>query len=124
MLVEFKVANFRSFHGEQVFSLVASSDPTHPDSLIPCDKFKLLKTAAVYGANAAGKSNLMMAMYCMRSIILNSATTMTQGDQIPGIYPYRLCKDTRTQPSSFAATLVFEGKSFEYFFSATMRTGR
>ena len=54
MLVEFRVKNFRSFRKEQVFSLVASKDEKLPGNLIATPRFNLLKSAAIYGANASG----------------------------------------------------------------------
>ena len=64
MLIEFRVKNFRSLRDEQVLSLVASNDKTLFDShtmttgvtAVPA----LLRSAVVYGANASGKSNLII----------------------------------------------------------------
>ncbi len=58
-MIEFSVSNFRSFKDEQTLSLVASPDKTHEGNLIRGDKEKenLFKVAAIYGANASGKSN-------------------------------------------------------------------
>ena len=90
MLVEFRVANFLSFREEQVLSMVASKDDSHPENIIEGEKFNLLKTAAVYGANASGKSNLIKALDCMINIVGSSATKMNQGDTIPGVAPFDL----------------------------------
>ena len=121
MLVEFRVANFRSFHEEQTFSLVASKDEKHPGNLIPGEKFNLLKAAAIYGSNSSGKSNLIKAIDFMEEFIRNSATRMNQGDKIRGISSFRLAPDSRQQPSSFAATVIVDETRFEYGFSATRR---
>ncbi len=83
MLIEFKVGNFRSFHEPQTLSLVAGTDAKHPDNLISCGKSNLLKSAAVYGANASGKSNLIKALDLMRAFVRYSATRMNLGDVIP-----------------------------------------
>lgn len=119
MLIEFRVANFRSFHEEQTFSLVASKDEKHPGNLIPGEKFNLLKAAAIYGSNASGKSNLIKAIDFMEEFIRNSATRMNQGDKIPFIVPFRLAPDSRAKPSSFEVTVVVDETRFEYGFSAT-----
>ena len=120
MLVEFRVANFRSFNEEQTLSLVASKkDDKHPDNMIQCDKFRLLKAVSVHGPNASGKSNLIKAINCMRLFIINSATTMNLGDSIPGMDPFRLTADTREKPSFFEAVIVVDDTRFEYGFSAT-----
>ncbi|MBM4032520.1 MAG: ATP-binding protein [Planctomycetes bacterium] len=119
MLIEFRVSNFRSFREEQVLSLVASRDKAHPENLIPAGKFSLLKSAAIFGLNASGKSNLIQAMAVMEAFVLGSATKMNQGDKIPGIVPFRLTPETRDKPSTLEVTAIVEGARFNYGFSAT-----
>jgi len=120
MLIEFRVSNFRSFNEEQVLSLVAArKDSKHPDSLIPCNGFDLLKSAVVYGANAAGKSNLVKAIGMMRWIVCNSATRLNHGVPIPGISPFLFSKDTTEAPTTFEVTLRIDEARFTYGFSAT-----
>ena len=57
MIIQFKVANYRSIGAEQTLSFVAESARRHPDNLIPRDGYKLLKSVALFGANASGKSS-------------------------------------------------------------------
>jgi uncharacterized protein len=66
MLISLSVANYRSFSGEQTFSLVAStrisgSHESHAVT-IPSSSEHVLQTAVIYGANGAGKSNLFKAL--------------------------------------------------------------
>ncbi|MCX7424687.1 MAG: ATP-binding protein [Planctomycetia bacterium] len=122
MLVEFRVENFRSFRAEQTLSLVAASqkDASHRENLIACEKFDLLKTAAVYGANASGKSNLIRALEVMRRFVVRSATRMNLGDEIPGIVPFRLDRQSRESPTKFELSVILaEDLRVEYGFSAT-----
>lgn len=120
MLIEFRVANFRSFNEEQTISLIASKrDDAHSGNLIMGEKFNLLKAAAIYGPNASGKSNLIKAIHFMKMFILNSATKMNQGDKIRGITPFRLSLDSQKQPSFFEVTIVVDNTRYEYGFSAT-----
>ena len=119
MLIEFRVANFRSFKEEQTLSLVAGRDKKHKESLINAGPFRLLKTAAVYGANASGKSNLFRAFKVMSDFVSYSATRMNQGDSIPGIVPFRLSSETQSKPSCFAVLLLVKENLYEYSFEAT-----
>lgn len=119
MLIEFSVENFRSFKERQTLSLVASKDKAHEGNLIPGEKENLLKVAALYGANASGKSNLVKGINFMESFIRNSATAMTQGDNIPGTTPFRLDPESQGEPSSFEATVVVDGTRYVYGFSVT-----
>ena len=58
----------------QTFSFVAAeSDQSHADNLIACDGFKLAKAAALYGANASGKSNVIKALRAMQSFVLDES---------------------------------------------------
>lgn len=74
MIVSFSVSNFRSFSAEQTLLLVASNrlSGSHEDHAcsIPGTKEKVLKTAVLYGANGAGKSNLFKALRYLKTIAL------------------------------------------------------
>jgi uncharacterized protein len=119
MLIEFRVANYRSFKDEQVLDLVSSKDNLHSENLISCRNFNLLKCNAIYGANASGKSNLYTAIRTMKQFILDSATKMNIGDKIQGISPFKLDKESIAQPSSFEVTIHINGNRYLYGFSAT-----
>ncbi|MGA2737086.1 MAG: ATP/GTP-binding protein [Bryobacteraceae bacterium] len=74
MIVSFSVSNFRSFSGEETLSLVASHrlSGSHDDHAIPIPDCKeaVLRTAVLYGANGAGKSNLFKALRYLKSVAL------------------------------------------------------
>ena len=76
MLVSFSVSNFLSFSSEETFSLVASNRLTasHEDHTVPIpdSKEKVLRTAVLYGANGAGKSNLFKALRYLKSVALRA----------------------------------------------------
>ncbi|MCA9031034.1 MAG: ATP-binding protein [Planctomycetaceae bacterium] len=75
MLISFRVANYRSFGDEQTLSMIASPRLTeHPGHCVPLPGTdqKILRNAVIYGANAAGKSNLFKAMRFARNRILGS----------------------------------------------------
>ncbi len=120
MLIEFRVGNFRSFAEPQAFSLVASSDTRQPDNCIPFGPLRLLKSAAVFGANASGKSNLIKAIDFMRRFVLYSATTMNVGDEIP-VVPFQLNPKSRGQASFFEAQFVLGEVRYQYGFTATSK---
>jgi uncharacterized protein len=77
MIVSFSVSNFRSFASEQTFSLVASNrfarDHENHTLPIPGSRERVLRSAVLYGANGAGKSNLFKAMRYMRIMARGSA---------------------------------------------------
>lgn len=85
MLIEFKVANFRSIREPQTLSLVASNaDQSLSGCVIKRNLpglagLRFLKGAALYGANASGKSNVIQAMGFLKNFVVNSATKLQPG---------------------------------------------
>lgn len=74
MLVQFMVKNVLSFHDEVILDMTAiNAYKEHKCNLIDNgDKEKYLRVAAIYGANASGKSNLHLAMFYFQKIIMES----------------------------------------------------
>lgn len=75
MLIRFNVKNFLSFSEREdgrseEFSMIAGKVRNKKVHVYDNDKIKLLKFAAIYGANAAGKSNLVKAMDFMKHVVL------------------------------------------------------
>ncbi len=122
MLIEMNVANFRSFSDVQTFSLVKGKG----EELVGSNSFKagltneleLLRSAAIYGPNASGKSNFLRALRAMRLIVLESAANQQRGDLL-SVTPFRLSPDTRQAPSEFEVTFLVDGIRYQYGFSAT-----
>ena len=119
MLIEFQVENFRSFRGRQTLSMVGAALSEHVDSNTFDSGMKgfdrLLRSAVVYGPNAAGKTNLMKAIQFMQSFVILSASS-TGASQYP-YRPFKLSKATRTAPSHFEITFIHNGLRYEYGFS-------
>lgn len=118
MIIQFKVANYRSIGTEQTLSFVAESARRHPDNLISRNGYKLLKAAALFGANASGKSNIVKAIQVMQTFVRDSATRMNEGDLIAAAEPFRLDPALRNMPSRFEVTFVTDGIVYVYGFAA------
>ena len=120
MLIEFRVKNFRSLRDEQVLSLVASKDKTLLNTNTLATGINaaptVLRSAAVYGANASGKSNLIKAMQFMRGVVLTSAAVMQPGQEF-NIQPFRLNSQSVSQPTEFEITFLLEGVRYQYGFA-------
>lgn len=122
MLIEMSVTNFRSLSKQQTFSLVKGKG----DELVKSNTFKvetanefeLLRSAAMYGSNASGKSNFLRALQTMKHIVLDSAANLQRGVRLP-IIPFRLSPNTRHAPSEFEVTFIVDGVRYQYGFSAT-----
>ncbi|MCH8540876.1 MAG: AAA family ATPase [Opitutales bacterium] len=124
MLIELKVANFRSIREEQIFSLVATNTDKELASCIidrnlpGLSGVRFLKGAAIYGANASGKSNIIEAMRFVSNFVQRSATKLQPGDPT-GAEPFKLDRDSLSKPSEFEITFVAENVRFVFGFSVT-----
>jgi len=115
MLIRFTVENFLSFKDEVEFSMVAGRPRMHPDHIYRDPKRKslrLLKTSVIYGANAAGKSNLVKAMAFARNMILRVKQPNEQID----VSSFRLDAQLEGSPSKFQFELMTGKAAFTYGF--------
>jgi AAA15 family ATPase/GTPase len=119
MLIEFRVGNFLSFRDIAALSMVASPDKEHIDThtVKINDKLRLLRSVAVYGANASGKTNLFKAMDFMRDFILNSSKESLSDEKIL-VEKFRLSSVTETEPSTFELVFIIDGMRYRYGFQA------
>lgn len=117
MLVSFSVENFRSFGEEQTLNLVASkAQKGHDSHCIPIGETgeRVLKASLVYGANAAGKSNLVRAIAFARDLIIEGAGPMKR----ISLNRFRFTEDS-TKPSSFEFRFLVDEELFAYGFDVT-----
>jgi AAA15 family ATPase/GTPase len=107
MLVEFKIKNFRSFREETTLSMVASADKTLPENTVAAPEFggrSLLRSAVVYGPNAAGKSNLIAAANFVKRFV---NTSMDRKLDTPiEVAPFLLVAEPVTAPVEFELTFI------------------
>jgi AAA15 family ATPase/GTPase len=75
----------------------------------------LLRSAAIYGANASGKSNLIRAISFVQNFILNSAIGKRVKDPI-NTEIYKLSKDVETEPSYFEIIFAVGTTRYRYGF--------
>lgn len=122
MLIDFKVKNFRSIKDEQLLSMVATSRKEFVDShtFFPTSSksLSLIKTAAIYGSNAAGKTNIIKAIDVMQKIVLESGTKYQRGDKLD-LKPFLFDADNKNEPSEFEINFVFDKVRYQFGFTAT-----
>jgi len=108
MLLEFQVENYLSFKDIAKLSMIASSSISKnalQDSIVTLDKINILKSAAIFGANASGKSNFLKAIGFMNNFIFESAKESTFGEDI-AVSSFKLSKETENKPSTFEMTFI------------------
>ena len=121
MLYEFTVENFKSFAEPQTLSLLKGKQRNKLSNIAqgPAGLPPVVRTAAIYGHNASGKSNLVLAIHVFVQNILNSATAVRPDAPVSGIVPHRLTAEAQDAPTRFEAAFSVEQQVFRYKFGAT-----
>ena len=122
MLIEFSVGNFKSIKEVETLSLHASNLSSKFPHLEVNNLFKkrddlvLLKSKAIYGANASGKSNAYKAIDAFKNIVENSVGN----DRVlrRNISPFKLCDSSIKEPSFFQIQFLLEDVIYRYGFVA------
>lgn len=124
MLIEFTVGNYRSFKDPQTLSMVAAPLKAK-NSLVDVNNVihtegqpDLLTSAAIYGANASGKSNLISALTFMQEFVQKSARETKSTGGI-NVQPFRLNTATVDQSSRFEVVFIQGGVRYRYGFEVT-----
>jgi len=121
MLIEFKFRNFKSFKDETSFLMtnVSSFGEHIAENIIPLDKnFNLLKTSAIYGINAGGKSNFIYAMSYMKGIVHDSFSNSLKKDEDKPNYDFQfvLNKSTEFANTMFETSFLINNHIYRYGF--------
>lgn len=124
MLIMFKAKNFTSFKDEVFLDLRATSYKQHPSHVINVKKdLKLLKSTAVYGANASGKSNLISAMFFFEKYIFDQFISNSKNDDSilkeqkfkTNLEPFMLTNSVN-DVSEFEIIFYYNNKQIQYGF--------
>lgn len=102
VLRSFRLGNHRSFRDEQELLLMPS---------MPGDERPVVPVAAIYGANASGKSNLFNGLWFMQAAVRDSLAAVCPVDF------FRLGNEGADKPSSYIAELVVDAVRHTYGFS-------
>ena len=113
MLINFFVENFLSFDQETNLNLLATTKKEFKEHVIAERNLNVLCSAALYGANASGKSNLVKAIAFAQDLILMG----TKPDQFLKQNYFKLNKNSKEKPSRFEFMIFTDSKIFQYSFS-------
>lgn len=116
MLLQFSVTNHRSIKETAIISMKAAADKTMKEILIsPDGKKELLPVMAIYGANAAGKSNVLHALLLMREMVCGIYAKPLKGTELP--YEPFAFVDGETESTELEIIYYYEGIKYAYGFS-------
>lgn len=128
-MFDVKVKNYTSFKNESILDMRATSYVQHPSHVIHVnDKFNLLKTTALYGANASGKSNLISAMFFFEQYIFSQFITKKENGDFESneismkmkLEPFGLIDDV-SNASEFDIIFLHNDKQIQYGFECTSK---
>ena len=117
MLIEFSVKNFLSFKNKVTLSMEKGNGDENLDNIISINNVDLLKTTAIYGANASGKSNILKAFTCAILMVRNSSLIPVEG-KWNFIKPFLFDEISKNNPSEFEFIFIANDVKYRYFFSA------
>lgn len=119
MLIDFKFSNFLSFKNEVTLSLEAASISEYEaDCVHEVSNLRLLKGAAIYGANGSGKSNVLKAFVFFHTLIQNSVSK-DFSQLIVNLEPFRLDLTSSNEPTMFEGRCIEGGVIYRYGFKVT-----
>lgn len=116
MIKKFSIDNFRSINNRVYISFEASSaiKDLNNQGFSEIINNKLLNVFAMYGANSSGKSNILMAMGTMRSIVCRSVK-LNENDFLP--YDPFIFSNQPQRPTTFEIEFFIDTDFYQYGFS-------
>lgn len=119
MVLEIRLSNMFSFRDEVTLDLQAAKIQTKKareleGNLFSVDGEQMLKSVALFGANASGKSNVIKAIRACVNIVRSSHNYNV--DTRFAISPFKF-EDYANKPSSFYIRFLLNGVEYEYSFS-------
>ncbi|WP_125116789.1 AAA family ATPase [Agathobaculum sp. Marseille-P7918] len=129
MLLWFRFKNYGPFHEEAFFDMRAvNAYKELPDHVMQAGNQNVVKTAAIYGANASGKSNFIKAIECFRNMILYSMSNTSEHvnpiidlkeDRALRKYytPFQFDQNSSHEPTEFEACVSLFGVEYQYGFT-------
>ena len=107
MLVRFAVQNYLSFNERTEFNMLTGSPRRLPHHVYHHGDLELLKMAAIYGANGAGKSNFIHALVDLKHLA-------QKGIMVLNSRKFKLNAISTELPISFEIEFIVEEKMFLY----------
>lgn len=108
-----------SFRDSVSFSMVASRERQHGNRVPKVEKYqtRILPVAAIYGANASGKTNFFEALNFIKNLVILG----TRPDDLIPVEPYRLDDSYLERPSRFKLELLINEIIYEFSFATTRK---
>lgn len=118
MLLEYNFQNFKSFKDLNSLSMIGvrSFKEHEPDNIIRFNKEKILKTAAVFGNNASGKSNLVKGLQTMKQLVKSSFRDALIDNSNLNIEKFLLNSESEKLNTLFEVVFIHDNIKYRYGF--------
>lgn len=127
MLLQFNFKNFKSFRDNTTLDLTATKISEYSNHVVAIGNEKVLPIAAIYGANASGKSNVLEAFRYMTTYVVSSLnyggdeSRKKNKSEFMSPTPFLFDADSREEESFFEVYFVSSeesgAKSYHYGFT-------
>ena len=112
MLLRFVVENLASFKNAVEFNCFPSSKShSHENHKIECGHATILRLSAIYGANGAGKSNLLESLQLLKGMVESEGLTHFSFSELPA---FKFDEECLVSPSGMAVEFFVDGNVFYY----------
>jgi AAA15 family ATPase/GTPase len=96
--------------------MLASPSEAKPNNVFETTTGKrLLKTAVIFGANASGKTNIILFFYCLKRFIRHDG--VKAGDDVYDYQPFKFDMDSRKKPVEFEINFITNDTVYYYNFT-------
>jgi uncharacterized protein len=119
MLLNYTFSNFRSFKASTTLNLIAGQQTTLSENLIRKHDLRVVPSAVIYGANASGKSNIIMSLAVMKSIVLSGALDANLPD-LNHLELYPFAHNPTDEPMAFSVDFIYKEQRIIYSFEITL----
>jgi predicted ATPase len=120
MIIELSIKNFKSIREETTVKFVSGKTSILSGNLLrQANGERIVKSMAIYGPNASGKTTVIDALYAIGSFVLFSSRDQKPTALIPHFRSFALDRLSKIQPSRVALTIDIDGERFTLDVSAT-----
>lgn len=113
MLIQFIISNYKSIREPQKLNMVPGSFKIHPTHIYKeKDSIDVLRATAIYGANGAGKSNLVRGLDFLQRFVTEGTRDI---DEEIGIQKFKLNSVYEDKPTTFQVDFKQNNQAYSYY---------
>lgn len=120
MIIQLTIENFKSFLESTTIDFASGTTSRLSGNLLRCrNGERYVKSMALYGPNASGKTTVLDGLCALRAFVLFSSQDQKPTSRIPQFEPFALDQLSSKRPTRIALTIDLEGDRYTLDVSAT-----